>query len=137
MYTPSLSIVLEYVPLGALGTGYHIQEPKLIEMRKKLESDFLDFEKDTVRTVFDQDPNVLTELAVQRKHLERRESEIKDIQSDLDSKFLSETFKLKIALDIAKGLRYLHSFQPPILHQDICSTNIYVKIEFFLFLLRL
>ncbi len=65
---------------------------------------------------------------VTKYFLDRREQEILDIQADLDAKFLSEKLKLKVALGIARGLRYLHSFQPPIIHRDICSSNIYVKI---------
>ena len=128
MYSPSLSIVTEYFPMGTLSQGCHIQEPKLVEMKQKLELEKFTFLKDTVKTVFEEDPNVLTELAVKKRELERREAEINDIQSDLDLKFLTDKLKLKIALDIAKALRYLHSFQPPIIHQDICSSNIYVNI---------
>ena len=37
---------------------------------------------------------------------------------------LSWEFRKKMALDIAKGVLYLHSFQPPILHRDLKSLNV-------------
>lgn len=37
------------------------------------------------------------------------------------------TLRWNIALDIAKGLFYLHSFQPPIVHRDLRSPNIFVR----------
>ncbi len=69
MYAPSLSIIMEYVPLGGLSTGLHIQEPKLTEMRENLVRDKANFDLEAVKTVFDQDPNILTEMAIQRKQL--------------------------------------------------------------------
>ncbi len=35
----------------------------------------------------------------------------------------------RIALDVAKGMRYLHSYQPPIVHRDLRSPNIFVRIR--------
>lgn len=32
----------------------------------------------------------------------------------------------RIALDVAKGMRYLHSYQPPIVHRDLRSPNIFL-----------
>lgn len=37
---------------------------------------------------------------------------------------LAETDRIRIALEIAKGVNYLHSFDPPILHRDLKSLNI-------------
>lgn len=39
---------------------------------------------------------------------------------------LSWRMTLKICLDIAKGLHYMHSISPPIIHRDIRSPNILV-----------
>jgi serine/threonine protein kinase len=33
----------------------------------------------------------------------------------------------RIALDVAKGMRYLHSYNPPIVHRDLRSPNIFVR----------
>jgi len=37
---------------------------------------------------------------------------------------VSDTFQVRIALDIAYGLQYLHAQLPPILHRDIKSENV-------------
>ena len=34
--------------------------------------------------------------------------------------------RVKIALDIAKGLNYLHTQKPPIIHRDVRSPNIFM-----------
>lgn len=34
---------------------------------------------------------------------------------------------VKLALDAAKGMLYLHSLKPPILHRDLKSANLLVK----------
>lgn len=43
---------------------------------------------------------------------------------------IKEHLKLsvKIGLDGAKGMEYLHSLDPPLLHRDLKSTNVYVNI---------
>ena len=38
--------------------------------------------------------------------------------------------KLHLALEIAKGVNYLHSFNPPILHRDLKSLNILLNKNF-------
>jgi serine/threonine protein kinase len=40
---------------------------------------------------------------------------------------LSWTFRMKIALDIAKGMRHLQAVTPPIIHRDLRSPNILVR----------
>lgn len=40
------------------------------------------------------------------------------------------SLRWRIALDIAKGLSHLHSFQPPIVHRDLRSPNIFVRCPF-------
>ncbi|XP_010417120.1 PREDICTED: lysM domain receptor-like kinase 4 [Camelina sativa] len=44
---------------------------------------------------------------------------------------LSLTQKLQIGLDIATGLSYLHNFaDPPYVHRDLSSNNVFLDIEF-------
>ena len=40
---------------------------------------------------------------------------------------LSSSQKLRFALDAAKGMRFLHSLQPPRIHRDLKSTNLLVS----------
>lgn len=39
---------------------------------------------------------------------------------------LSWMDKRRIALEIARGMNYLHSFQPPIIHRDLKSLNVLI-----------
>eukprot|EP01114_Cavostelium_apophysatum_P022155 TRINITY_DN7922_c0_g2_i4.p1 TRINITY_DN7922_c0_g2~~TRINITY_DN7922_c0_g2_i4.p1 ORF type:complete len:1489 (-),score=439.35 TRINITY_DN7922_c0_g2_i4:127-4593(-) len=41
-----------------------------------------------------------------------------------DKKSLSWPLRFRIAVDIAHGMQYLHSYQPPLLHRDLKSPNI-------------
>lgn len=38
--------------------------------------------------------------------------------------------RVKMLLDAAKGMLYLHSFEPPILHRDLKSANLLVISKF-------
>ena len=42
---------------------------------------------------------------------------------------LSLFFRLRLALDIAKGMRYLQEICPPIMHRDLRSHNILVRCK--------
>ncbi|BAU00138.1 hypothetical protein LR48_Vigan06g040200 [Vigna angularis] len=50
--------------------------------------------------------------------------------NNADGKFLSWTQRIQIALDVATGLDYLHSFSSPYIHKDIKSTNILLDGDF-------
>ena len=41
-----------------------------------------------------------------------------------DSPDLEDIERLNLALEVAQGINYLHSFKPPILHRDLKSLNI-------------
>ena len=43
---------------------------------------------------------------------------------------LSEGMRYQMALDIARGMSYLHSLQPPILHRDLKALNLLVDNSF-------
>ena len=43
---------------------------------------------------------------------------------------LTDIERLNIALEIAQGINYLHSFKPPILHRDLKSLNILLDSNF-------
>lgn len=43
---------------------------------------------------------------------------------------IKDSTKIRIALEIAKGVNYLHSFDPPILHRDLKSLNILLDKNF-------
>lgn len=38
----------------------------------------------------------------------------------------SDELKFLICADIAKGMKYLHSLTPPIIHRDLRSFNVFV-----------
>lgn len=44
------------------------------------------------------------------------------------SRELTFRYRLRIALDVAKGMRYLQNISPPIIHRDLRSPNILVCI---------
>ncbi|KAK7252879.1 hypothetical protein RIF29_37134 [Crotalaria pallida] len=51
--------------------------------------------------------------------------------NNVDGKFLSWTQRIQIALDVATGLDYLHSFiSPPHIHKDLKSSNILLDNDF-------
>lgn len=42
-------------------------------------------------------------------------------------------FRMKIAYDIAKGMQYLQNISPPVIHRDLRSPNIFVRLFSFFF----
>ena len=53
-----------------------------------------------------------------------RHSRLKEWNRQLTS---SLELRLKVAVDVAKGMRHLHSLSPPIIHRDLRSPNIFVR----------
>eukprot|EP01117_Protostelium_nocturnum_P004285 TRINITY_DN1566_c0_g1_i1.p1 TRINITY_DN1566_c0_g1~~TRINITY_DN1566_c0_g1_i1.p1 ORF type:complete len:1485 (+),score=528.53 TRINITY_DN1566_c0_g1_i1:71-4525(+) len=53
--------------------------------------------------------------------------DLKEYISNLPS--ISRTLRLGLALDMAKGISYLHNLAPPILHRDLKSPNVLVAIN--------
>ncbi len=45
------------------------------------------------------------------------------------SKVMNLTERLKLAIGIARGMHYMHSFSPLILHRDLKSLNILLDIH--------
>jgi len=58
-----------------------------------------------------------------------------NLKKKLHPSSFSPQFRIKIALDIASAIHYLHSFQPPLVHNDIRSPNIFVTFRFIFLLL--
>ena len=54
----------------------------------------------------------------------------KGILGKISEKDFPMEYRLKIALDIAKGMLYLQSITPPIIHRDLRSPNIFVNFYF-------
>jgi serine/threonine protein kinase len=52
---------------------------------------------------------------------------IKKAEVPVSDEKIPWSLRWRIALDIAKGLSHLHSFQPPIVHRDLRSPNIFVR----------
>lgn len=43
---------------------------------------------------------------------------------------LDDRRRINIALDVARGMNYLHSCRPPIVHRDLKSANLLVDKDF-------
>jgi len=57
------------------------------------------------------------------------ESLTKYIETRIPKSGVSFSVKISILLDIAKGLSYLHSQQPPVVHRDLSPNNILLKTK--------
>ncbi len=49
------------------------------------------------------------------------------LSSHLKKKDLSSVQRFKLAMDTVRGIRYLHEYDPPILHRDIKPDNVLVE----------
>ena len=77
-------------------------------------------------------PNILLFLGAFSGHMGNcilteymAEGSLFDLLKD-KSKYLSDAQKIQLAKDIANGMLYLHSFNPPIIHRDLKSPNVLV-----------
>ena len=52
------------------------------------------------------------------------------IHSKLSDEEYNRILRLKIGIDIAKGMRYLQSITPPVIHRDLRSPNVLVFYYF-------
>lgn len=43
---------------------------------------------------------------------------------------LEEKHRVRMAMDIARGMNYLHSCRPPVIHRDLKSPNLLVDKDF-------
>jgi hypothetical protein len=50
-------------------------------------------------------------------------------KNDLGIDVRSWEFRIKISLDVAKGMSYLHQSNPPIIHRDLKSPNVLVSLS--------
>jgi serine/threonine protein kinase len=60
-------------------------------------------------------------------------SPILNVNSGKKRKKLTFLEKLNLLLDAAKGMVYLHTFDPPIIHRDLKSQNLLVCLFFLIF----
>jgi serine/threonine protein kinase len=44
----------------------------------------------------------------------------------VDDALISWQFRVRVALDVARGMQYLHSLVPPIAHRDLRSPNVFI-----------
>lgn len=108
--SPKLRILMEFVPKGDLRHSFHFKTDE----SKKEEQDLKKKRKEL--------------KCGNRSHQEFEDLEKKFFENQLalDKGHFSWNLRLKITLDIARGMKYLHSFVPPIMHRDLRSPNIFL-----------
>lgn len=132
---PKMSLVLEYVGGGDLHHKFHVNDPSLEDAKAKLKVD---------KKVYDQEwkdfmsnlPNYnesekrdhFVKYEAKRKDLYDREEKLVEDQTRLDEEKISWKLRVKVALDIAHGMSYLHTIVPPIVHRDLRSPNVFVRL---------
>jgi hypothetical protein len=57
--------------------------------------------------------------------LNQREEQLYNEQRALDEKVITWCLRYKVSLDIAKGIRHLHSIVPPVVYRDLRSPNVF------------
>lgn len=68
----------------------------------------------------------LSDLAYVMEFMERGSLQ-RVLQSGVHLSYLA---RLRIARDVARGMAYLHSLQPPIVHRDLKSSNLLLDMDF-------
>lgn len=119
-------MILEFAPGGDLLHKFHHFDDAL--EKKKLQTKLRKEALNRDRSNFFTDE--ISNLSAEQKkmtiaHFQKEDIEIQKIydsletqQDELDTKYISWNLRLKVALDIAYGMRYLHtSFEEPIIHR--------------------
>jgi serine/threonine protein kinase len=47
----------------------------------------------------------------------------------LQEKEMNWAVVLKLAMDMAQGMRFMHNFQPALIHRDLKSPNVLVRLR--------
>lgn len=105
-------MVMEFCPAGDLWHLIRRVEEPLVNAEKLLAQNEISQQGKTERGQFERDGFFIPSYQVVSK-----------LTKD---QVFPWALRLRIALDIAKGLNYLQSITPPIVHRDLRSPNIFV-----------
>jgi hypothetical protein len=132
--SPKLSMVMEFVRGGDLHHKFHVSDTKLDDMRAELKEARSKHEEE-VKAFFSNLSNYgeqekqskFQEFDARKKELDAAQESLVNSQRELDDKMISWRLRYKVSLDIAKGIRHLHSIVPPVVHRDLRSPNVFVR----------
>lgn len=128
---PHLAVIMEFVPSGDLFHDFHAHDPnlsaehsRLKALRRKWDADnqafFASFAENNAV------PGALHSLNERKTQLDRQWKEHLLRQAGFDRQHLSWRLRILTGLDIARGMRYLHSISPPVVHRDLRSPNVFL-----------
>ncbi len=133
--SPKLSMVMEFVKGGDLHHHFHHPDPELKaqfsalkKAKKQYEQEWTHFMSNLSNYPETEKQNAFAAFEKTRKSLETREELLREEQRKLDEQNISWRLRYRVSLDIAKGLRYLHSIMPPVVHRDLRSPNVFVRV---------
>ncbi len=132
--SPKLAMVMEFVRGGDLHHSFHVKDAQLEQTREKhkqenkiYEQEWKQFMENLANFGETEKQNKFAEFEKRKKALDKKIEEIYLQQRKIDEQKITWKLKYKVSLDIAKGIRYLHSITPPYIHRDLRSPNVFVR----------
>jgi serine/threonine protein kinase len=131
--SPKLSMVMEYVRGGDLHHKFHAVDASLEEEKavlkkdkKKCDMEWKEFMQKLSLLSEQEKQTNFASFDTRKKELDSRMEVIMAKQRALDENAISWRLRYKVSLDIANGVKHLHSIVPPIVHRDLRSPNVFL-----------
>ncbi len=136
-------MIMEFIPGGDLYNSFHVRDESLIAERKnwkqertQYQENWGDFISNLGRYDEEQKQKMFASFEEQKRKIDQTDLEIAEKQFQLD-KSIPFDLKMRMIFDVASGMNSLHSFNPPIVHRDLRSPNVFVRVNYWVKILFL
>lgn len=134
--SPKMTMVMEFIAGGDLRHKFHAHDPQLESERailkkeeQQLTHDNDEFMKNLKNFSEIQKQEKFKYFAMKKQEIDHQWEVLTKAQQQIDQERISWRLKYKVSLDVAMGMKHLHSIVPPVIHRDLRSPNVFVRFS--------